>query len=168
MKKNDFIGILTALGVKRTEVLAMARTFTEDPLQKFNFTIAIDGLPASVGFQKIGGLAREIGVATYFEAGYDTEHKLKGRQVGGQLTCERGAYASKEVEALFTAALSDRGARKDITITLQDRDGVARRAWRAAECWVSKWEIDDLDATSDDVIIEKMTIEYEKLEDLSV
>lgn len=168
MKKRDFIKILLALGVKPVEVNAMARTFTEDPLQKFNFTIALDGLPAAVGFQKIGGLSREIGVSTYYEAGYDTEHKLKGRQVGGQLTCERGAYASKALEELFTAALSDRGARKDVTITLQDRDGNARRAWRAAECWVSKWEIDDLDATSDDVIIEKLTIEYEKLEDMSV
>lgn len=168
MKKSDFIKLLSALGVSRTEVLAMARTFTEDPLQKFNFTIAIDGLPAAVGFQSIGGLAREIGVATYYEAGYDTEHKLKGRQVGGQLTCARGAYASKDLENLFTAALSDRGARKNITITLQDRDGNARRAWRATECWVSKWEIDDLDSTSDDVIIETLTIEYEKLEDMRV
>ena len=166
MTKKEFIKTLTALGVKRTEVLAMARTFMEDPLQKFNFKISIDGLPSFVGFQKIGGLSREIGVSTYYEAGYDTEHKLKGRQVGGQLTCERGAYMSKLVEQLFTQALTDRGARKDITIVLQDRDGTARRSWRACECWVSKWEIDDLDATSDDVIIEKMTIEYEKLEDL--
>ena len=58
MKKRDFIKILLALGVKPVEVNAMARTFTEDPLQKFNFTIALDGLPASVGFQKIGGLSR--------------------------------------------------------------------------------------------------------------
>lgn len=166
MNRKEFIGTLLALGVKKTEVMAMARTFAEDPLQKFNFTIAIDGLPASVGFQKISGLAREIGVATYSEAGYDTEHKLKGRQVGGQLTCERGAYASKDLENLFTEALSDEGARKDITITLQDRNGNAKRSWRASECWVSKWEIDDLDATSDDVIIEKLTIEYEKLSDL--
>lgn len=168
MNKRDFIEILTALGVKRTEVLAMARTFTDDPLQKFNFTIAIDGLPKSVGFQKIGGLAREIGVATYYEAGYDTEHKLKGRQVGGQLTCERGAYASKQLEALFKKALSDSNSRQDITITLQNRDGESKRAWRAMNCWVSKWEVDDLDATSDDVIIEKLTIEYEKLTDISV
>ena len=75
---------------------------------------------------------------------------------------------SKDLEDLFTSALSDRGARKDITITLQDRDGNSKRSWRASECWVSKWEIDDLDATSDDVIIEKLTIEYEKLEDMSV
>ena len=168
MRKHDFTKILLALGVKPVEVNAMARTFTEDPLQKFNFTISIDGLPTSVGFQKIGGLSREIGVSTYYEAGYETEHKLKGRQVGGQLTCERGAFASKDLENLFTAALSNTDTRKDITINLQDRDGNIKRSWSAQECWVSKWEIDDLDATSDDVIIEKLTIEYESLKDMSV
>lgn len=173
MKNREIAKILTALsalGVSRKEVNAMARTFASDPLQKFNFSITIDGLPAAVGFQKIGGLSREIGVATYSEAGYNAEHKLKGRQVGGQLTCERGAYASKELEKLFKDALTDKNhpKRKDISIRLLDRDGAVRRAWRAAGCWVSKWEIDDLDATSDDVIIEKLTIEYERLEDLDV
>lgn len=158
--------VLASLGVKVDDVFAMARTFAEDPLQKFNFKISMDGLPDAVGFQKVGGLSREIGVATYNEAGYDTEHKFKGRQTGGQLTCERGAYASKDLETLFTEALSDRDARKTITIKLLDREGNIKRSWSAEECWISKWEVDDLDATSDDVLIEKISIEYEKLVDL--
>lgn len=168
MKKHDYMKILIALGVNPVEVEAMGRTFSQDPLQKFNFTLTVDGLPTSVGFQKVGGLSSEIGVSTYYEAGYDVEHKLKGRRVGGQLTCERGAYASKDLEALFKASLSDTDTRKDVTITLQDRDGNAKRSWKATQCWVSKWEIDDLDATSDDVIIEKLTIEYEKLDAVDI
>ena len=34
----------------------MARTFANDPLQKFMFRVTIPGLPTGIGFQKVGGL----------------------------------------------------------------------------------------------------------------
>ena len=68
------------------------------------------------------------------------------------------------MERLFNETLSDSNGRYDVTIKLQDRNKNVKRTWVAKECWVSKWEIDDLDSTSDDVIIEKITIEYESLE----
>ena len=42
---------------------AMAsRTMEADPLQSFMFKVSIPGLPTGVGFQKIGGLSREVEV----------------------------------------------------------------------------------------------------------
>ena len=178
VNKHDFMELLLSMGVKPIDVYAMSRSFTADPLQKFNFLVEIG--TKKFGFQKVSGLSREIGVTTYYESGYDTEHKLKGRQVGGQIVCERGAYGSdafatdkdddntttkpRNIESLFEDSLDDSKSRYDVTITLQDRNEKEKRVWIAKECWVSKWEIDDLDSTSDDVIIEKITIEYESLE----
>ena len=157
--------ILSALGVCPVKVSAMARSWEDDPLQKFNFAMDVTGL-GKIGFQSIGGLSSEIGVATYQEAGYKTEHKLKGRQTGGQLTCKRGVYADTSLATAFRNALTNRNNREDLTIYLKDRDGNVQKTWVAHECWASKWEADDLDATSDDVMIETLTIEYEYLEEI--
>lgn len=46
---------------------AMARTIDQDPLQSFMFKVQISGLPTGVGFQKVGGINREVAVVEYLE-----------------------------------------------------------------------------------------------------
>ena len=52
----------------------MARTIQQDPLQSFMFRVSIAGLPTGVGFQKVGGLSREVGVVEYLENMYYHTH----------------------------------------------------------------------------------------------
>ena len=143
----------------------MARTFANDPLQKFMFRVTIPGLPAGIGFQKVGGLTREVGVVEYLEGLYEYTHKLPGREKVGEVTLERGAYASKDLENLYKSILAKKGSRVTITIEILNRFGETKRTYTLEDAWVSKWEGSDLDATSDDVAIEKMTVQFERFLD---
>ena len=141
----------------------MARTFANDPLQKFMFRVTIPGLPAGIGFQKVGGLTREVGVVEYLEGLYEHTHKLPGREKVGEVTLERGAYASKELEDLYKSILNvDTANRVTVTIEILNRFGETKRSFTLEDAWCSKWEGSDLDATSDDVAIEKMTLQFER------
>lgn len=138
-----------------------ARTMTNDPLQKFMFRVTVPGLPAGIGFQKVGGLTREVGVVEYLEGMYDHVHKLPGREKVSEVTLERGSYASKDLEKQYKKILTDKNARNTVIIEILNRFGETKRTYKLAEAWVSKWEGSDLDATSDDVAIEKITIQFE-------
>ena len=138
-----------------------ARTTASDPLQKFMFRVTINGMPSSIGFQKVSGLSKEMGVVEYQEGGYDYAHKLSGRPKVGEVTMERGAFADRSLEDLWKKTLMDSSARNTIIIEMLDRQGNVSRTYKLAEAWVSKWEGSDLDATSDDVAIEKITVQHE-------
>lgn len=140
-----------------------ARTFNNDPLQKFMFRVTIPGLPTGIGFQKVGGLSREVGVIEYLEGLYEYTHKLPGREKVGEVTLERGAYASKELETLYKSILGKSSAKRvTVVIEILNRFGDTKRKFTLEDAWVSKWEGPDLDATSDDVAIEKMTLQFER------
>ena len=81
---------------------AMAsRTIEADPLQSFMFRVSIPGLPTGVGFQKVGGLSREVEVVEYLENMYDHTHKLPGRETVSDVTFERGMYADDYLQGIY-------------------------------------------------------------------
>ena len=128
-----------------------ARTASLDPLQKYRFRLTVPGLPSEIGFQKISGLSHEIGVAEYAEGGYEYTHKLPGKPKVGEIS----------LADLIKDTLTNPDFRQTIVIEHLDRFGDVAKTYKLAEAWVSKWEGSDLDATSDDVAIEKLTIQFE-------
>lgn len=141
---------------------AMAsRTMEADPLQSFMFKVSIPGLPTGVGFQKIGGLSREVEVVEYLENMYQHTHKLPGRESVSEVTFERGMYADDYLQTLYEKVFNDKKVRNTVVIQITDRFGKIRREFKCAEAWFSKYECADLDATSSDVIIETMTMVFE-------
>lgn len=141
---------------------AMAsRTMEADPLQSFMFKVSIPGLPTGVGFQKIGGLSREVEVVEYLENMYQYTHKLPGRESVSEVTFERGMYADDYLQTLYEKVFTDKNVRNTVVIQITDRFGKIRREFKCAEAWFSKYECADLDATSSDVIIETMTMVFE-------
>ena len=138
-----------------------ARTTSVDPLQKFKFRLTIPGLPSGIGFQKVSGLTHEVGVTEYDEGGFDYTHKLPGRQKVGEITAERGSYADNSFQNLLKQTLTNPNMRNTVIFEQLNRYGEAVRTYKLAEAWVSKWEGSDADASSDDVAIEKLTIQFE-------
>ena len=139
----------------------MARTRVNDPLKKYKYLVTIPGLPSGIGFSKVSGLKREVGVVEYNEGGYSHTHKLAGREKTSNITLERGMFAGKEFETLYKKSLSNPDFRTTVTINLMDAFGKVKRSWKLAEAWVSSWEGTDFDADSEDVAIEKITVEFE-------
>lgn len=141
---------------------AMAsRTIEADPLQSFMFRVSIPGLPTGVGFQKVGGLSREVEVVEYLENMYDHTHKLPGRETVSDVTFERGMYADDYLQGIYEKVFNDNTVRNTVVIQVCDRFGKIRREFKCAEAWFSKYECADLDATSSDVIIETLTMTFE-------
>lgn len=138
-----------------------ARTTASDPLQKFKFSVAIPGLPTSIGFQKISGLTEETNVAEYNEGGTDFTMKMPGIMSVGEVVCERGEYADTNFHDLMHRTLTDMNLRNTVVITKKNRYGDVARVYKLANAWVSKWEGSEMDAGSDDVAIEKITIQFE-------
>ena len=138
-----------------------SRTISEDPLQGFNFRVSIAGLPSGVGFQSVGGLSREVGVVEYFESMYDHAHKLPGREKVGEITFKRGMYADAYLQTQYETIFNNNDCSSTVTIDILDRFGNIRRSFQLAECWFSKYECADLNASSDDVIIETLTMQFE-------
>ena len=139
----------------------MARTYANDPLQMFRFRVSMPGLPAGMGFQKVSGLSREIGVVEYDEGGYSHTHKLTGKEQGGEVTLEKGMFANADLEEIYKRSLNRPDYRTTVIIEQLDKFGKVARSWTLAEAWVSKWEGSELDATSEDVAIESITIQFE-------
>ena len=141
---------------------AMAsRTIEADPLQSFMFRVSIPGLPTGVGFQKVGGLSREVEVVEYLENMYDHTHKLPGRETVSDVTFERGMYADGYLQGIYEKVFNNNTVRNTVVIQVCDRFGKIRREFKCAEAWFSKYECADLDATSSDVIIETLTMTFE-------
>ena len=141
---------------------AMAsRTIEADPLQSFMFKVSIPGLPTGVGFQKVGGLSREVEVVEYLENMYDHTHKLPGRETVSDVTFERGMYADDYLQGIYEKVFNNNTVRNTVVIQVCDRFGKIRREFKCAEAWFSKYECADLDATSSDVIIETLTMAFE-------
>lgn len=138
-----------------------ARTTTVDPLQKFKFRLTVPGLPSGIGFQKVSGLVHELGVVEYDEGGFDYTHKLMGKPKVTEVVAERGSYADTSFHDLLKRSLTDPNIRNTVIFEQLNRFGETIRTYKLAEAWVSKWEGSDADATSEDVAIERLTIQFE-------
>lgn len=138
-----------------------ARTSSEDPIMKYKFRLTIPGLPSGIGFQTVSGLTQEIAVTEYSEGLYDYTHKLPGRPSVGEVTAERGVYADNSMQDLLKTTLTNPSFRNTIIFEQLNRFGETVRTYKLAEAWVSNWENSDADATSDDVAIETITIQFE-------
>ena len=142
-------------------VHAMPRTINDDPLQKFMYRVRIPGYPAALGFTKVGSLVREMAVVEYAEGMFEYFHKLSGRQKVTDIDFERGAYRDQHAYNLYAATLNDPKHRTTVTIEVMDRYQRVAREYVLANAWCSKLEVSDLDASSDEVLVDKMTITFE-------
>lgn len=149
-----------------------SRTFAADPLQKFKFKVAVVGTSPftqniEMGFTNVGGVSRELEVIKYLEAGFDFEHKLPGRETVGEITFKKGMYADKSMHTAFSDVVTNKNAtRCDVNLYIMDRWQQVKRTFAFMECWFSKYEFEDLDASSSDVIIETLTMQYEQLKEV--
>ena len=139
----------------------MARTRTNDPLQRFRFKVEINSV--EFGAKTVSGLEKELETATYREGGYSVTHKLPGIATTGTLSIEKGAFANISLYNLVKSALEDNAFRLPVTIIEQDRHGNGIRQWELSECWAKKFTVPELDAESSEVSTETIEIEYENI-----
>jgi phage tail-like protein len=153
------IGFASRLVFRR--VLAV-RSGTADPLLKYMWRVSVPGLPAGIGFQKCSGLTEEIAVTEYQEGGVDYTHKLPSRVKVTEVVLERGEYIGDAgLKSSLQKVMTSDEYRTTVIIEKLTRFGSVARTYKLAEAWISKWEGSDGDMTSDDVAIEKITVQFE-------
>lgn len=138
-----------------------ARTLSEDPLQGFMFRLSIPGLPAGLGFTSVGDFSREVEVVEYLENIYNCTHKLPGRETVSELTFSRGMYADAYLESIYKTVFNNNRLRQTVTLNICDRFSNVRRTFQFAEAWFSSYNVSGLDASSSDVIVEELTMQFE-------
>jgi len=142
----------------------------EDPLMQFRFCVEIDGV-AAAGFTKVEGLSADTDIVKYRE-GCDasTSRKLRGLTEYGDITLSRGMTSDVDLWNLktrvFDAFLGAAGVsspiyRFDMYIIQRDMTGIDIKTWKVERCWVAKYEIDSLNASSSEVALETIVIANE-------
>jgi phage tail-like protein len=161
--------------------VASGQTFsdsaTHNPYQKFKYVVEIDGFKKA-GFNKCTGLEAKVNSVNYRDGGdNNTVHKQPGLVEFSDITLERGMSQDKDMSSwfseLFTLDGSKKvdgtgGFRRNLSIVLQDRAGNPVRRWNVYDAFPSNYKFDDLDAQSDDNLIEMLQLTHEGFEEVTV
>lgn len=178
----------------------MARSSRVDPLEKFRFTLSwsADGDSegtnlARAGFHDVQTPKRSTNVITYREGvDPDINQLAAGLSSMDPVTLSRGLIIDDQNNELYKwmssvhnptaghegrdavqARKSDAAAanyRKDVTISMLDREGNVARRWVLHQAWPSNFVPgSDLDASEDgDKSLESLTLSYEDFQEVRV
>lgn len=141
------------------------------PYPGFNFLVDLgtgETAGPDAGFEECGPLTLEIGLVTYRNGNekQDAPRLLSGLERPGLVTLRRGVTGSLAIYEWFDAVRN--GAQDEVrtvTIALQSEDHAATvLTWRLLRARPVKYSGPALNAKSDDVAIEELTLAYERLE----
>lgn len=120
--------------------------------------------------QSVSGLSIDIKEVESKEVGSDG--KLISRFRAGTV-----AYSELSIKRAFTGdrtlyewhmkMVAGDGAYEDGSIVLYNLDNSEAARWNVNKVWPSKWSVSDLDAGSDDVVSEEVTLQIEYMERVS-
>ena len=136
--------------------------------KKFKYVVEIDGIPYS-GFHKCSELSVEIANVQHFEGGALIPNKSPGRLTFADVTLERGATQDKSLFQWFQdvaklasgIGLPDIAYKRNLDIVQQERDGSTLRRWTLYRAWPVKFVAGDWDNSSDENVIESVTLTYD-------
>jgi phage tail-like protein len=148
-----------------------------DPYRNFKFRVEINGVP--MGFRMISGLKETTEIIEYREGGEnETPRKLPGQTTFENVVLERGMAAdgsdllgwrdqifsldnTEGAQPPGTDGAGTADFRREVVIYLKNKSGVDVWKWTVQRAWPSELEIGDLDASSNEVLIEKLTLANE-------
>jgi len=136
-----------------------------DPYVGYNFSVELDGITRA-GFRECSGLESSQNAKEYRE-GTDKNlalRKMPGLNTHSDITLSRGITSDSKLWEWRAKAMKGMVERHNISITLLDDLGNPKITWNLFECWPTKWTGPSLNATSDEVAIEQLTLAYERIE----
>jgi phage tail-like protein len=130
----------------------------------YNFILDLGG--GTVGyFTKINGLGVNIQTIDYREGGAGPAvRKLAGRVSYTDIQLKWGLTDSKELWDWLLTAVNGQVVRKNISIILRDNDGKREvTRWNLDNAWPCNWSGAQLEALSNEVAIETLSLAHEGL-----
>lgn len=137
----------------------------QDPYRAFNFKLEIGGVTEG-HFTEVTGLGARITPISYREGGNSqVVHYVPGRVEYSEITLRYGVTRSRELFEWFKTGVKGRVERKNISIVLLDSDGATEvTRWNLEKAWATEWRGSLLDAHSQEVAIESVTLVCESLD----
>jgi phage tail-like protein len=136
-----------------------------DPFGGYNFRVEIDGITRA-GFRDCSGLEATQDAATYRE-GTDrglTMRKLPGLVTYGDVSLSRGITSDSELWEWRSTVMGGTADRRNLSIVLMNDKGEDVIRWNFRNCWPTSWSGPSLDASSDELAIEQLTLAHEGFE----
>jgi phage tail-like protein len=146
----------------------------EDPFVGITFALEIDGVNIA-SFRECSGIESEIETVESKESdkkGVMVIRKIPGAHKLAPITLKRGATSDMALYEWHQKALSAQlqgglrtgflgSARKTASIILYDVQGAEKARYNLVEAWCSKYKGGELNATSNNVVVEEITIVHE-------
>ena len=113
-------------------------------------------------FQMVAGLNVEYDTEAFKEGGENRfEHKLPVRTKYADLSLKRGMLTDSKVLNWCLDALQNRKFDpKQVQVTLLNEKHEALRTWSVYKAWPRKWQVSDLNAQENSVVIETLELSF--------
>ena len=136
-----------------------------DPYRAFNFKIEVQGVTEG-HFTEVCGLGAKVTPISYREAGNSqVVHYVPGRVEYSAITLRYGVTRSKDLFEWFKTGVKGQLQRKNLSIVMVDGDGTTEvMRWNIVNAWVTEWLGSVLNANSQEVAIESVTLVCESLD----
>jgi phage tail-like protein len=133
------------------------------------FALEIEGVEIA-RFTGVTGLGYTTEVVTHqdtLSSGQIVTRKRPGRITYTDISLKRGLTSDNALVDWYQTVLAGTVERKNGSIVMFDPAGEECGRWNFEQAWISAWSASDLDAGSDSIIIEDVTITHEFLERVS-
>ncbi|MGA1438554.1 MAG: phage tail protein [Ilumatobacteraceae bacterium] len=130
------------------------------------FGLEIDGVELA-RFTAVSGLGYESEVVTFQDTladGKVVTRKRPGRISFPDIVLKRGLSADNALVDWYQTVIDGAVERKSGSVVIYDQTSTELGRWNFENAWISKWSASDLDAGSDDIMIEEITISHEYME----
>ncbi|MGC9347456.1 MAG: phage tail protein [Anaerolineae bacterium] len=136
-----------------------------DPYRAYNFKLLIEGV-TEAHFTTCTGLGVKVEAIKYREAGNNqVVRRIPGRVEYADVTLSYGLTSSRDLWDWFLTAVNGSVQRKNISILMLDSDGVTEMMrWNLVDAWPAEWRGAPLDAMSQEIAIESLTLVFESME----
>ncbi len=135
-----------------------------DPLRNFRFVVEIEGIQQAA-FTECSGLGSEVQVIEYRSGNEPTAtRKLPGRVSYPNIVLRWGVTKSRELYDWHLQVIQGNAQRKNGSVILLDETGQESVRWKFFSAWPSRWEGPTLNAMSNGVAIESLTLTCERQE----
>jgi phage tail-like protein len=135
-----------------------------EPFRAYNFRLLLGTEEAY--FTECSGMGIKVQAIKYREGGMNqVVRNLPGRVEYADVTLRYGLTNSPALWNWFMSSVRGRAEYKNVSIILLGNDGVQEvMRWNLMRAWASAWRGAVLDALTQEVAIESLTLVYETLE----
>jgi phage tail-like protein len=137
----------------------------QDPYRAYNFKLVIKDITEG-HFTECSGMGIKVNVIRYREEGtQQVVRAIPGPVDYADVTLRYGLTSSSQLWNWFMAVVRGEVQRKNVSIVMLDSEGVNEVIrWNLINAWPSMWRGTPLDALTQELAIESLTLAFDTLE----